>query len=394
MIAQARVVGWRAWLSLYSSTTTLAPRVAYCSSRRTHAYSSAGDRSRAGSALGLSAKHRIQSWGGRLAGALVGGGDGALADRFRVTGGHAEAVAGEGFAQRRPGGAQLGRGGVNAAEPLGELEGAFGLGPVGKEPAGLPAHPPRSTIGCSALAHPRVSAVAAASIQRPLGRRPVPVAAGTCRRRQCPQQRTNRPDTAVQKQQWTADTAATSSWPPPGHRWQITVSAVGLLAALGLRQTASGCPAHGSRRTVRAACWSVLANRAGWSRYPSRPPRRRGVASGCPREMLSSRLDVRERAEPSSIGGSCMAQRLGDGEEPGRLRGIRRFSKHVTLTRLSVIVGIVASLVGIAAAFGLVGGDGHSQRSSPAAPPRIGACAVGSHQYQPPAAKRPSSNAA
>jgi len=66
--------------------------------------------------------------------------------------------------------------------------------------------------------------------------------------------------------------------------------------------------------------------------------------------------------------GSYMAHRLGDGEEPGRLRGIRRFSKHVTLTRLSVIVGMVASLVGIAVAFGLVG-DGDSQRSSQAAPP-------------------------
>jgi hypothetical protein len=64
-----------------------------------------------------------------------------------------------------------------------------------------------------------------------------------------------------------------------------------------------------------------------------------------------------------------MAQRLGDGEEPGQPRGIRRFSKQVTLTRLSVIVGMVASLVGIAAAFGLVAGDGDSQRSSPAAPP-------------------------
>jgi hypothetical protein len=55
MIAQARVVGWRAWLSLYSSTTTLAPSVAYCSSRRIHWYSSAGDRSRAGRKSGLRA---------------------------------------------------------------------------------------------------------------------------------------------------------------------------------------------------------------------------------------------------------------------------------------------------------------------------------------------------
>jgi hypothetical protein len=55
MIAQARVVGWRPWLSLFSSTTTLAPKVAYSSSRRTHSYSSAGDRSRAGRAPGLRA---------------------------------------------------------------------------------------------------------------------------------------------------------------------------------------------------------------------------------------------------------------------------------------------------------------------------------------------------
>jgi hypothetical protein len=48
-------------------------------------------------------------------------------------------VAGEGFAQRRPGDAQLGGGGVHAAQLLGELEGAFGLGAVGKEAAGLPA---------------------------------------------------------------------------------------------------------------------------------------------------------------------------------------------------------------------------------------------------------------
>ena len=48
MIAHARVVGRRGWLSLCSSTTTLAPRVAYCSSRRTHWYNSAADRSRPG----------------------------------------------------------------------------------------------------------------------------------------------------------------------------------------------------------------------------------------------------------------------------------------------------------------------------------------------------------
>jgi hypothetical protein len=39
-------------------------------------------------------------------------------------------VAGEGFAQRRPGGVQLGGGGVDAAESLGQREGALSLGPV------------------------------------------------------------------------------------------------------------------------------------------------------------------------------------------------------------------------------------------------------------------------
>jgi hypothetical protein len=84
-------------------------------------------------------EHRVQGRGGRLAGALVGGGDGPLADRFGVGGGHAEAVATEGFAQRRPGGAQLSGGGVDAAELFGQGKGAFGFGPVGEEPAWLPA---------------------------------------------------------------------------------------------------------------------------------------------------------------------------------------------------------------------------------------------------------------
>jgi hypothetical protein len=50
-------------------------------------------------------------------------------------------VALEGFAQRGPGGAELGCGGVDAAELLGQRNGAFGLGPVGEEAAGLPAQP-------------------------------------------------------------------------------------------------------------------------------------------------------------------------------------------------------------------------------------------------------------
>jgi hypothetical protein len=46
----------------------------------------------------------------------------------------------EGFMQRRPGGAQLLSSGIHAAELFGELEGAFGLGAVGQEAAGLSAH--------------------------------------------------------------------------------------------------------------------------------------------------------------------------------------------------------------------------------------------------------------
>jgi hypothetical protein len=38
-------------------------------------------------------------------------------------------------------------GGVDAAELFGELEGPLGLGPVGQEPAGLPAHPPLGLQG-------------------------------------------------------------------------------------------------------------------------------------------------------------------------------------------------------------------------------------------------------
>jgi hypothetical protein len=45
-------------------------------------------------------KHPVQRRGDRLAAALVGCGDGPLADGFRVAGGHAEAVAGERLAQR------------------------------------------------------------------------------------------------------------------------------------------------------------------------------------------------------------------------------------------------------------------------------------------------------
>src|SRR5215218_5434225 len=149
MIAHARVVDRRVWLSLYSSTTTLAPKMAYCSSRRTHWYSSAGDRSRAGRTPGLRATN-TGSRGGWLPAVLAGGGDDPLTDGFRVASRHAEAVAGEGLAQRRPGGAELLGGGVDAAELLGELKGAFGFGPVGEEAAGLAAQPDAKDRGHSA----------------------------------------------------------------------------------------------------------------------------------------------------------------------------------------------------------------------------------------------------
>jgi hypothetical protein len=134
---------------LYSSTTTLAPKMAYSSSRRTHACSSAAGRARAGRAPGLRATNTGSRVGvaGWLAGALVGGGDGPLPDRLGVARGHAQAVAGEGLAQRRPGGAQLGRGGIHAAQSLGQGEGPLGLGAVGEEPAGLSAHPVQSEVG-------------------------------------------------------------------------------------------------------------------------------------------------------------------------------------------------------------------------------------------------------
>jgi hypothetical protein len=49
---------------------------------------------------------------------------------------------GKRLAQRRPNGAQLGRGRVDRAESFDKGEGVLGLGAVGQEAAGLPAHPP------------------------------------------------------------------------------------------------------------------------------------------------------------------------------------------------------------------------------------------------------------
>jgi hypothetical protein len=101
----------------------------------------------------------------------VGGGDGALADGFGVAGRHAQPVAGEGFAQRRPGAAKLLGGGVDAAKLFGKLEGAFGLGAVCEEPAGLPAHLPRqrgqAPLGEGGLAGVTVDAQLAGGLPQP-----------------------------------------------------------------------------------------------------------------------------------------------------------------------------------------------------------------------------------
>jgi hypothetical protein len=84
-------------------------------------------------------KHRVQARGCRPAAALASRLNHQLPDGLRVRSGHPKAVAGEGFAQRRPGGPKPGRGRVHRTESFGELEGAFGLSAVGKEPAWLPA---------------------------------------------------------------------------------------------------------------------------------------------------------------------------------------------------------------------------------------------------------------
>jgi hypothetical protein len=76
---------------------------------------------------------------GRRTAPLAGGDDGALADRLVVALRHAEPVPLEGLAQRPPGGSQLLGGRVDATQLFGQGEGAFGLGPIGKEAAGLPA---------------------------------------------------------------------------------------------------------------------------------------------------------------------------------------------------------------------------------------------------------------
>jgi hypothetical protein len=86
-------------------------------------------------------KQRIQARGSLLPTALAGRLGGALADGLGVARRHAQPMSLEGFAQRRPSGAQLGRCRVHRAEAFGELEGALGFGAIREEPARLPAHP-------------------------------------------------------------------------------------------------------------------------------------------------------------------------------------------------------------------------------------------------------------
>jgi hypothetical protein len=75
-------------------------------------------------------KHRVQARRGRPAAAPADGVDGVLADRFGIACWHAKPVGGEGLAQRRPGGAQLLGGGVDAAQPLSQREGMLSLSPI------------------------------------------------------------------------------------------------------------------------------------------------------------------------------------------------------------------------------------------------------------------------
>jgi hypothetical protein len=85
-------------------------------------------------------EHPVKRRRDRMAATPAGGSNGALADPSGLLAcGHAQPVAGEGFAQRRPGDPELLSGGIHATEPLGQGEGAFGLGAVGEEGAGLPA---------------------------------------------------------------------------------------------------------------------------------------------------------------------------------------------------------------------------------------------------------------
>jgi hypothetical protein len=144
VIAHARVLGLAAWLSVCSSTTTRAPSA----ERRVvlgapHPLGQLPTRARPDREFAMveDHKHQVKARSGRAARALAGRVDRPLADGLGVARRHAQPVPGKGFAQRRPGGAQLGRGRVHRAESFGELEGALGLSTLGQEAAGLPAHP-------------------------------------------------------------------------------------------------------------------------------------------------------------------------------------------------------------------------------------------------------------
>jgi hypothetical protein len=132
-------------------------------------------------------EHQIQGGWSRLVAALSSGSDRPLAYRFPVTGGHAQAVAGEGFAQRRPGDAQLGGGGVHAAQLFGQGEGAYGFDPVVEESAGLPAQRvavvPAPLLG-SALGNGRV-------LSRPRSSSPPPPRRCSCGRQPEPGRRSS-----------------------------------------------------------------------------------------------------------------------------------------------------------------------------------------------------------
>jgi hypothetical protein len=117
------MVATRRWgasrLSALSSTTLRQRSVSTSSARRTRTSARHGTTPGGNLATVEHDEHRANRWCAGLAAALAGGGDGPLADRLHIAGGHTEAVPPEGFAQQRPGGAPLGRGDVDAAQPLG-----------------------------------------------------------------------------------------------------------------------------------------------------------------------------------------------------------------------------------------------------------------------------------
>jgi hypothetical protein len=72
----------------------------------------------------------------------------------------------EGFAQRRPGSTKLLSGGVDAAQPLDQDEGAFGLAPISQEPAGLPAQRVRIVSAPFSASHAAMSGVVGADVEQ------------------------------------------------------------------------------------------------------------------------------------------------------------------------------------------------------------------------------------